>query len=448
MVLVVGLEVALDGLHLVHDLHVLAHVRGKDIADDHLARQRILRLGEALADAALCLLEQREQQRAVEVLQDRDVVVPEGEGVRSGDEERVVKALVAEVVAHSRDEQSKDLEARELLRGAAGCEVGVDTLRYVDRVAEVVVGVGVVKLAHLHEEVVELLLVHAKGLGEVEVCENDVERLEEVLLAALPDVPLVAAQLLLLLRTRYCVLLLHHAQRDVLAVLLQKQLLLHPGRGNGVEVLALEELVDGGLVQVGALQRHHHGAQSTLNVVCEAVCCLEFLHCGHNHRDWSLHSGRHLRVNPPHLHLHRLQLLVELQPLRLLLVQLLEDMLLLLLPEHVAPEIPHRAAVHRLGDVVVRPVLQALVYHGEVLYCGENNDREVGELGSGSDFHQELHAVHLRHHQIADKDVVGSLLEQLQRLARTGGGGDVLVASLFQDARDELPRRSLIVNEE
>ena len=115
------------------------------------------------------------------VLQHRDVVVEHGERRLRVDVEVVVQAVVVDVVHQRRDEQhavdtptldhqsrtgnrhstsgrlldSQRVEMGEVLRGAVSCEEAVHHLADVEGVAEVVVGVVVVGLAHVIHKVRE-----------------------------------------------------------------------------------------------------------------------------------------------------------------------------------------------------------------------------------------------------------------------------------------------------
>jgi len=97
--------------------------------------------------------------------------------------------------------------------------------------------------------------------------------------------------------------------------------------------------------------------------------------------------------------------------------------------------------VEGLGDVVVRPTLEADDLVGVLAAGGEHDDGHVGEL---PDAHTGLEPVDLGHHQIQDDEIEGAAAGQLHRLlpviARLH-----LVALALQVELDALDQHLLVV---
>ena len=119
----------------------------------------------------------------------------------------------------------------------------------------------------------------------------------------------------------------------------------------------------------------------------------------------------------------------------------------LLLGRHARPaqQGPHPGLqlqnVEGLGDVVVRPALEADDLVGVLAAGGEHDDGHVGEL---PDAHTGLEPVDLGHHQIQDNEIEGAVPGQLHRLlpviARLH-----LVALALQVELDALDQHLLVV---
>mmetsp|Transcript_19014 Transcript_19014/g.53637 ORF Transcript_19014/g.53637 Transcript_19014/m.53637 type:complete len:270 (+) Transcript_19014:620-1429(+) len=132
-------------VHLVQHLQLLHHgevvdvVRVQDRVDARLPDLPVLLLVEHPERGRLGLVDDLEELRAVHVLQRRVVVVPDRQLVGRLEEEGVVEARVAHVVAHGADDQRVPLVGAQERVGRAQVQEPEHAVGHVHRVVPVVV---------------------------------------------------------------------------------------------------------------------------------------------------------------------------------------------------------------------------------------------------------------------------------------------------------------------
>jgi hypothetical protein len=105
--------------------------------------------------------------------------------------------------------------------------------------------------------------------------------------------------------------------------------------------------------------------------------------------------------------------------------------------------------VERLGQVIVGAHLDALDDAVGVVERGDQDHRQVHEsrIGVGAQVLQQLEAVHLRHHDVEQHQVVRRGLEHRQRIAAVDRGLD-RVALALQAAREHVAVHFVVVHDE
>ena len=98
-----------------------------------------------------------------------------------------------------------------------------------------------------------------------------------------------------------------------------------------------------------------------------------------------------------------------------------------------------------LRDVVERPRLERRDRAVHRAVGGDDDDRDVGELGG--DPPQQLHPAELRHHEVRHDHVHRRLLQDAERLLAVCGGGD-LVPLALQHRGEDAPDVHLVVDDE
>ncbi len=71
----------------------------------------------------------------------------------------------------------------------------------------------------------------------------------------------------------------------------------------------------------------------------------------------------------------------------------------------------------RLGDIVVRPRIEAGDDIGNLALAGEHDDRNLAAIRHGAQIADEFQPIHFRHHQIGDDHVRRRVAQVIESLA-------------------------------
>ena len=101
------------------------------------------------------------------------------------------------------------------------------------------------------------------------------------------------------------------------------------------------------------------------------------------------------------------------------------------------------AGAERLGQIIVGPGPQALDLRLLAGPRGQQNDRDVAQRRIGAQALQKIDAVHHRHHDVAQDEIVPGVRERRERRLSVGDRGNVVPGA--QQAREIVPHVRVIV---
>lgn len=182
---------------LCYNLDMIAgEVCGYNTGDDGAPHQTVLLSRQVLQNVTLGLLQDAEQLGAVVVLQRRQVVVQQGQGMADVDQKEVAGGRVVQIVGNGGDEQAQDLQRGQVLAGLAFGQHQVDALRHIPGMSEIVVRVAaMIAFVNGHQEMRKGLFLNREFPKEVKVLKKSGHKGHQVVFWVGPHIEFPRPQL-------------------------------------------------------------------------------------------------------------------------------------------------------------------------------------------------------------------------------------------------------------